>query len=322
MLRDVRFGVRMLLKQPGFTAIAVLTLTLGIGATAAVFSLIQGVLLTPPPYQHPERLVLVPSARIDGTQPASPRLWPAAQWQDWQQHATSFDAIAAYGWSFNFLVDDQGSESMQGMVVTRDYFRVIGVQPMLGRAFAESDTGASPPPTIIIGYDLWQRKFNGDPRVLGRTLRMSRRDTPPTVVGVMPQGVRFLPSPGAAKEPSYDINAPVDFWLPGNPNPARLKQPDWDVAGRLKDGVALETAQAELTILAARGAGRARVRRRDAAGAVADRRTESRRPPHSVSAVRRGGARAVDRVRQHRGAAAGARSPAPAGVRGPHRAWC
>ena len=254
MLRDVRFGVRMLLKQPGFTAIAVLTLTLGIGATAAVFSLIQGVLLTPPPYQHPERLVLVPSARIDGTQPASPRLWPAAQWQDWQQHATSFDAIAAYGWSFNFLVDDQGSESMQGMVVTRDYFRVIGVQPMLGRAFAESDTGASPPPTIIIGYDLWQRKFNGDPHVLGRTLRMSRRDTPPTVVGVMPQGVRFLPSPGAAKEPSYDINAPVDFWLPGNPNPARLKQPDWDVAGRLKDGVALETAQAELTILAAREA--------------------------------------------------------------------
>jgi putative ABC transport system permease protein len=252
MLRDLRFGLRMMLKQPGFTIIAVLTLALGIGATAAVFSLIQGVLLTPPPYQEPQRLVLIPSVRIDGEHASSPRLWPAAQWMDWQKEATSFDAIAAYGWSFNFLVDADGSESMQGMVVTRDYFRVVRLQPILGRAFAESDTGASPPPTIIIGYDLWQRKFNGDPGIVGKTIRMSRRDTPPTVVGVMPQGVRFLPSPGAAKEPNYNINAPVDFWLPGNPNPARLKQPDWDVVGRLKAGVALEAAQAELAILAAR----------------------------------------------------------------------
>src|SRR5471030_1684169 len=253
-MRDLRFGVRMLLKQPGFTAIAVLTLALGIGATAAVFSLIQGVLLTPPPYQQPERLVLMPSVRTDGKQVSNPRLWPAAQWMDWQKEAASFDSIAAYSWSFNFLVDDAGSESLEGMVVTRDYFRVVRVQPMLGRAFAESDTGASPAPTIIIGYDLWQRKFNGDPNVVGRTLRMSRTQTPPTIIGVMPQGVRFLPSPGAAKEPSYDINAPVDFWLPVTPDPARLKQPNWDVVGRLKDGVALEAAQAELTILAGREA--------------------------------------------------------------------
>jgi putative ABC transport system permease protein len=254
LFRDLRFGLRMLLKQPGFTLIAVLTLGLGIGATSAVFSLIQGVLLTPPPYQQPERVVLIPSARTDSQRISSPRLWAAAQWLEWQQEAASFDAIAAYGWSFNFLIESDGSESLEGMFVTRDYFRVIGLQPILGRAFVESETGAAPPPTIILGYELWQRKFNGDPRIIGKTIRMSRWDTPPTVIGVMPPGVRFLPSPTAAKEPNYNIDALVDFWLPLTPNPKGLKQPIWDVVGRLKDGIALENAQAELTIIAARQA--------------------------------------------------------------------
>src|SRR6059058_3317288 len=104
MLKDLRFGVRMLLKQPGFTLIAVLTLALGIGATSAVFSLIQGVLLTPPPYREPQRLALIVSARSDNQQMGSPRGWPAAQWMEWQKEAKSFEAIAAYAWSFNFLV--------------------------------------------------------------------------------------------------------------------------------------------------------------------------------------------------------------------------
>jgi len=254
MMRDLRFGLRMLLKQPGFTAIAVLTLALGIGATAAVFSLIQGVLLTRPPYRDPGRLVVIPSIQNNGEGAANSRLWPAAQWMEWQKEAASFDAIAAYGWDFNFLVDDEGSQSLEGMDVTRDYFRLLGLQPIVGRAFLESDVVPSSAPTIIIGYDLWQRKFNGDPNIVGKTLRMSRRDTPPTIIGVMPPGVRFLPSPGAAKEPSYDVNAAVDFWLPAVPNPERLKQPNWDVVGRLKNGVALDAAQAELTILAAREA--------------------------------------------------------------------
>src|ERR1700674_4204266 len=94
VFRNLRFGLRMLLKQPGVTVIAVLTLALGIGATAAVFSLIQGVLLTPPPYQEPQRLVLIPSARTDGQEASRPRLWAAAQWLDWQKEAASFDAVA------------------------------------------------------------------------------------------------------------------------------------------------------------------------------------------------------------------------------------
>src|SRR5665213_3717993 len=112
MFQDLRFGVRMLRKQPGFALIAVLTLALGIGATAAVFSLIQGVLLTPPPYQQPERLVLIPAARTDGLEMTHPRQWSAVQWMEWQREAKSFAAIGAYSWSFDYLVLPEGSASI------------------------------------------------------------------------------------------------------------------------------------------------------------------------------------------------------------------
>src|SRR5260370_20224029 len=96
MLRDMRFAIRMLLKQPGFSLIAVLTLALGIGASSAVFSLIQGVLLTPPPYKKPQQLVLVPTARTDGQKQESPRGWPAPQCTEWQKDDRSIEGIAAY----------------------------------------------------------------------------------------------------------------------------------------------------------------------------------------------------------------------------------
>ena len=117
-MQELRFAIRMLLKQPGFSLVAALTLALGIGATSAIFSLIQGVLLTPPPYQKPAQLMLVPSARTDGKEMDSPRGWAAAQWMDWGKQAKSLDGIAAYNWTFNFLIRNDGSRSMQGMVVT------------------------------------------------------------------------------------------------------------------------------------------------------------------------------------------------------------
>src|ERR1041384_5823765 len=104
MIQDLRFAARMLRKQPGFSAIAVLTLALGIGATSAVFSLIQGVLLTPPPYREPDRLVLIPAARIDGQPVGHAPGWSAAQWPDWQKQSKSIEAVAGYGWTFNFLI--------------------------------------------------------------------------------------------------------------------------------------------------------------------------------------------------------------------------
>ena len=255
MLHDLRFAVRMLLKRPGFTVLAALTLAVGIGATAAVFSLVEGVLLTPPPYRDPDRLVIVPSVRVDSQQVERIEGMPAIHWMDWQQQATSFESIAAHAWTFNFRVDNAGSESIEGMVVTPEYFRVVGVQPMLGRAFTAEDAKPGQPSTVIIlGHEYWQRRFNGDPAIVGKTIRMSRRDTPPTIIGVMPPGVRFLPSPGASQEPNYDVDATVDFLIPGSPNPQRLKFSMWDVVGRLKPGVTPAQAQAELSLLVARQA--------------------------------------------------------------------
>ena len=111
MLPELRFAMRMLRKQPGFSLIA--ALALGIGATSAVFSLIQGVLLTPPPYQKPEQLVLIPAARTDGQKMDSPRGWAAQQWMEWGE-AKSFEGIAAYDWTFNFLIRNDGASRCRG----------------------------------------------------------------------------------------------------------------------------------------------------------------------------------------------------------------
>jgi putative ABC transport system permease protein len=250
MMRELRFAIRMLLKQPAFSLVAAATLALGIGATSAVFSLIQGVLLTPPPYRKPQQLMLVPSARTDGQKMDSPRGWAAQQWMDWQKNTKSFDGIAAYDWTFNFLIRNDGSQSMQGMEVTKNYFQVMGLRPAVGRGFADSDFGQGPVKAVLLGYEFWQKAFGGDPQIIGKTVRISRFDvTMPTVIGVMEPGVRFLPSPGAAKEPNYDVNATVDFWMPAIPDPKYLKEPYWNVVARLQDGVSLQRGQQELAVL-------------------------------------------------------------------------
>jgi putative ABC transport system permease protein len=198
--------------------------------------------------------MLIPSVRADGQTMPRPRGWAPLQWTAWQKEAKSFDGIAAYAWTFSFLVLADGSESMEGMVVTKDYFRVLGLEPTRGRTFTDSECSSPPAPVIILGYDLWQRKFQGDPAIIGKQIRLSRRDTPLTVIGVMPAAVRFLPSPGVAQEPNYNVNSPVDYWLPGAPNPARLKDLGWDVVGRLARGASPRQGQEELRIITERQA--------------------------------------------------------------------
>jgi putative ABC transport system permease protein len=254
MKREMRFAVRMLLKQPGFTLIAILTVALGIGATSAVFSLIQGVLLTPPPYEKPQQLMLVPAARTDGQKDGDPRGWSAQQWMEWQKEAKSLEGIAGYNWQFNFLIRNDGSQSVQGMQVTKDYLRVMGLQPVLGRGFEDQDFALGPVRVILLGYEFWQRTFKGDPQIIGKTVRISRWDIPPTIIGVMPPGIRFLPSPGAAKEPNYNVNALVEFWSPSKPDPKYIKDPYWNVVARLSDRATPEQAQGELAVLSAREA--------------------------------------------------------------------
>jgi putative ABC transport system permease protein len=210
---DVRFALRQLRKNPGFAAAAVITLGLGIGSAAAMFGLVEGVLLSPPPYAEPQRLVLISPSRLDGrpyTQGST-----IGQWLMWRSESRTLEPPALYRWTFNFLVLPDGSESLGGMAVTGNFFKTIGVQPVLGREFRPEEASRPKVPAtgIILGYELWQRKFNGDPKVVGTTVRISRYPAPLPVVGVMPAGVRFLPDPGSASEPNYDVNAHVDFWI-------------------------------------------------------------------------------------------------------------
>src|ERR1700676_2070552 len=99
----------------------------------------------------------IPAARPDGQRMSGARSWPALQWQDWQKKAKSFEGIAAYGWTFNFLIRSDGSESMEGMVVTPGYFKVAGLEPVLGRTFSDSEGVPGSAPVVILGYDFWQR---------------------------------------------------------------------------------------------------------------------------------------------------------------------
>ena len=248
--RDVRYAFRQGCRAPALPLVAVLTLGLGIGGAAAMFGLIHGVLLTPPPYADPARLVLLAPARVDGV--PYDRRPTTAQWLAWRDAARDVD-IALYHWTFNFLVRADGSRAIAGMVVTPDYFKVLGLAPVRGRTFLESEAASAGPPTaVILGYELWQRSFNSDPDIIGKHIVISRIPTPLPVVGVMPPGVRFLPDPATANEPGYDVHATVDFWVSGRADESRLNARAWNVVGRLAARASPSTAEAAVAGAAAR----------------------------------------------------------------------
>lgn len=250
MLDDIRYAIRQLLKNPGFAVVAVITLGLGIGAASAMFGLIQGVLLSPPPYADPGRLVLIDPERTDG-QPYDDR--PTMTQIQALSQARTFETPATYGWTFDFLVEADGSESMGGMLVSPNFFQTLGVKPLLGRlpTIEESARGKVPPTAILIGHDLWRRKFHGDPNILGKPFKLSRAPSPLPIIGVMPPGMRFLPDPGAASEPNYDVNAAVDFWATVSPDSERPTSRPGHIISRLRGAATLSEARAEATGISA-----------------------------------------------------------------------
>lgn len=252
MIEDFRYAWRQFRKSPGFAAAAIVTLGLGIAATAAMFGLIQGVLLSPPPYTDPARVVLLSPARVDGqpyTQGST-----IGQWLNWRTSLHTAEAPALYRWTFNFLVLPDGSESLGGMVVTEDFFKILGLTPVVGRVFMASEASRPkvPPTAIVLGHELWQRQFNGDPAILGKTVQISRYPAPLPVVGVMPPGVRFLPDPGNASEPNYDVNGFVDFWMLAAPDETQPRNRGWNAVSRLRNDASLAQAQGEVTTLASK----------------------------------------------------------------------
>jgi putative ABC transport system permease protein len=234
MLRDVRYAIRQLVRTPGFSAVAILTLALGIGASSAIFSVVNGVLLRPLPYPHPESLVRVHEIlQKFGRFSVAP-----ASFLDWRQQNTVFEHIAAYNATGATLQTDSGPERVQGAVVSWDLFDLLQVPPALGRSFRAEEDLPGKDTVIVLSHGLWQRRFNGDPKVLGQSVTLN--GAPVTIVGVMPAGFTFA--------------GESEFWRPVALNPGKATRGGHflGVIARLKPGVTVERAGIEMKTIAER----------------------------------------------------------------------
>lgn len=236
--QDLRYALRGMRKAPGFFLIAVLTLGLGIGATTAIFSIVNAVLIRPLPYDHPEQLVLMSESNprrglpVIGVSPAN--------FLDWSQQAKSFSAMSATEWrTFNYTGND-GAIRIDGAVVSANFLELLHQRLLLGRGFQPSEAQPGANGVILISEDLWRRQFGGDSGILGKAVRMSGESF--TIVGVLPSSFHF-PFPGA------------EIWQPlalSNADLANRAEYRLQVVGRLRDGVSLSQARTEMESIAHR----------------------------------------------------------------------
>jgi putative ABC transport system permease protein len=236
--QDLVFGARMLLARPGFTIAAVLSLALGIGANATIFSLINSSLLADLPYRESQRLVALWASRVD--RPAVRSSTTAANYLAWKEQARSFDAVgASFGFPSNLGTSEDGApaERIQGTRFTASMWDVLDVQPMLGRVFTpDEDRNLTPAPVVVLSYNFWQRRFGGDRQIVGKTLRLDGVET--DIIGVMPEGFDFTRT-------DTDIWNPAGFTTQQLTSAASFLR----VSARLRQDVTIEQAQSEMTTL-------------------------------------------------------------------------
>jgi predicted permease len=234
-VQDVRFGLRTLAKNPGFTAVALLALALGIGANTAIFSVVNGVLLHPLPYPQPERLMMIYEKTADFSQ--SSVSYP--DFLDWQRENHSFTDMACFRRNdFNFTGSGQ-PEHLEGEHVSAGLLPVLDVNPFLGRNFLPQEDREGAGGVVILAYSLWQKRFGGDSQILGRTLTLNAKSY--TVIGVLPPDFRF--------RRQSDLYVPLGQWDSVELRD-RENHPGLHVVGRLKPGVTMAAAQAEMTSIA------------------------------------------------------------------------
>jgi putative ABC transport system permease protein len=240
MGEDLRYAFRVFLKAPGFTIVAVLTLALAIGATSTIFSAVNAVLLRPLPYPNPDRVVMVwGDDRARGNQ-RSQVCYP--DMEDWRSQSHVFEDIAAFtGYWFPVLSTASGVEQLDGVRVSDGFFRVMGMQPMLGRAFLPEEQLDGRGDVAVLSYELWERSFGGDASILGRKIGISGK--PYTVVGVLPQS--FRPLPARVQEHGADIYRPLSKQFSDEIRNGRHLR----AVARLKPAVSLAEAQDEINVI-------------------------------------------------------------------------
>ncbi len=242
-MNDLRFALRQLVKSPGFTAVAILTLALGIGACTAVLSLVNALLIRPLPYRAPQELVLLWqkfSAQGLDQIPVS-----APEYLDYEKQTTSFEHIAAFDYTDLNLTGSDMPERIQGVVVAPSLFPLLGVGPIQGRVFTNDEFGEGRDNVVILSARLWQRRFNSDPNLIGKEIALNGRNF--TVVGIMPGTFQFpLPLFGIQ---GGTFAGPVDIWKPIAFSKNELESRgsrSYGVIGRLKKGISSAQAQVEI----------------------------------------------------------------------------
>src|SRR5437588_9170094 len=236
VLQDIRYGIRMLWKAPGFTLVALVALALGIGANAALFTVINTVLQRPCPYRQPDKLVRI----FETMMPSGMGTASAPNFRDWQQQNHSFEHLAAYKWDSLNLQNVAAPERVVSTFVTGDLFPMLGVSAMRGRTLTVQDEQADQPLAVVISSGFWRRRFGGDPNLIGRNITFDAQ--PYTVVGIMPDKFEFPPS------------ANTEAWVPLLFRPADMKQRgnhSFSVYGRIKPDVSQSAALADLKHVAA-----------------------------------------------------------------------
>ena len=235
--QDLRYAIRMLLKSPLFASIAVFTLTLGIGANTALFSIVNGVLLNPLTYPNPGQLVAI-YGKTPGFDHAS---FNYPNFLDWQRTAQSFSSIAMYrNQDYNLIGTGEVAERVSGYMISADFFSTLGVTPVLGRDFRRDDDQVGSAPVVILGGGLWQRKFGSSFDVLGKSLTLN--GTSYTVIGVIPPGFTFYGQ-------DRDVYTPIGQWNDASFHDRRVDLSSHGV-GRLRSGVALAQASSEMDAIA------------------------------------------------------------------------
>jgi predicted permease len=235
LLQDIRYGARMQGRSPGYAAAIVLTFALGIGANTALFSVVNGLLLHRLPYRDPDRLVYVsefwPSQRLN---PAP----PGPDFANWKKQARLFERLEGYfGPGTPTLTGKGDPERLEGMAVTRGFLDLLGVQPMLGRTFTAEEDRRGGPPAVILSYELWQRKFNSSPNIVGKTADLQGRGC--TIVGVLPASFIF-------PDNNFRADILVPMALPSSANWQDQNLFFAQVLARLKPGVTAASAADEL----------------------------------------------------------------------------
>ncbi len=245
--QDLRYGARMLLKNPAVTAVAVVTLALGIGANTATFSIVNAIMLRPLPYQNPDRLVsLWTNVPEHGRSPTTP-----GSFLDWKKQNTVFENLAAFTSSTATVTGDGGPAEIMGANTSAGYFAVVGVEPMIGRSFLPEEYEQGKNQVVILGNAFWRSHYGGDRTIINKTITLDGRSY--TVAGVMPPGIYPL-WPTTDGRFSFEENQ-QQFWLPMAYNPRWAGNRTADVlgvVGRLKAGITLAQAQAEMNTIGAR----------------------------------------------------------------------